>query len=206
MTRRRKSSKPRKVCRPLTLGASGATLRGRVAAYLKSEEACADDLKYYRTAPSLAEAIRRAAMAEQAHGLKHPHQGGTPPASLREATRRLQAVQKKISRLKDFDALHDFIEAEIDDIYKVGQLVIYDTAHRIGAYLRLKPKSIYMHAGTREGAEALLGRRVSAKRLALGDFPMAMRALTPEQAEDFLCRCKDELGQFAPKRTSDEEE
>jgi hypothetical protein len=33
--------------------------------------------------------------------------------------------------------------------------VVYDIAHRIGAYLRREPEAVYLHAGTREGARAL---------------------------------------------------
>jgi hypothetical protein len=36
-----------------------------------------------------------------------------------------------------------------------GELAVYDCSLRVGSYLNLLPDKIYLHAGTRKGAEAL---------------------------------------------------
>ena len=38
----------------------------------------------------------------------------------------------------------------------IGDLTVYDISTRIGAFLKLEPNRIYLHAGTRIGARALL--------------------------------------------------
>jgi hypothetical protein len=68
----------------------------------------------------------------------------------------------------------------------IGLLTIYDTTHRIGAYLKLSPEQVYLHAGVRVGAKALgLGDWQS--KLPMSVFPPAFQRLRPEQVEDCLC-------------------
>ena len=38
---------------------------------------------------------------------------------------------------------------------ELGELTVYDVAHRIGAYLQLEPDVVYLHRGTRIGARYL---------------------------------------------------
>lgn len=168
-----------------------------VSAYLKLKAKCVDDLGYYRKAKSWTELIRRAAMAErlnaQGERKRHNHQRRIPRASLAEATTRLQKAD--FQSVKDFDTLHDLVADVVAGIPKFKELTIYDTAHRIGAGMkpRVRPKFVYLHAGTWKGAKALLGLKRRVPNLPLSAFPPAMHRLRPEQAEDFLCIFKDKL-------------
>jgi hypothetical protein len=106
--------------------------------------------------------------------------------ALEEAAGRLQAVEVEIAVAADFAALHGLVEAAILSISGIGELAVYDIAHRIGSYRGLHPEKIYLHAGTREGAKAL-GLRTNQKSLPMSCLPAGLRSLSAEEAEDLLC-------------------
>ena len=51
--------------------------------------------------------------------------------------------------------MHDIVSDVAADFHGIGSLTVYDTATRIGAFLKLEPDRVYLHAGTRDGARAL---------------------------------------------------
>ena len=123
-------------------------------------------------------------------GKRHPHQHRIPGASLHEAAQRLQGVD--LAAVESFDELHDVIAAAIGDIDMIGPLTLYDIAHRIGAFLRLTPTTVYLHRGTRDGARVLgLGR--GKKTLSMDDLPAEFRRLAPHEIEDCLCIYKAQM-------------
>lgn len=182
------------------VGEGQRTLTAFVAEYLREASRCKDKLAYYRDAPNWREAVRRAAMAERLNEKgepkRHNHQRRIPRASLAEATRRI--LKADLQSAKDFDDLHDRISHVVQGIPKVKELTIYDTAHRIGAWMkpRLRPKFVYLHAGTWKGAKALLSLKHRLPKLPLSAFPETMHNLRPDQAEDFLCIFKDDLAKL----------
>jgi len=54
-----------------------------------------------------------------------------------------------------FEELHGVVENLTREIPKIGELTVYDTALRIGAYLGLQPDKVFVHAGTLEGVQYL---------------------------------------------------
>jgi hypothetical protein len=81
----------------------------------------------------------------------------------------------------------------------VGELMVYDTALRIGAFLKLEPVSVYLHAGTKTGAKAL-GLTVSGKKnINVTDLPKEFRKLKPHEIEDCLCIYKDNIDSLRHK-------
>jgi hypothetical protein len=68
--------------------------------------------------------------------------------------------------------------------------MVYDIAHRIGAYLGKPPALVYLHRGTKKGA-ANLGFRGETLDPAM--LPSPFSRLTPSEIEDCLCIYKDEL-------------
>jgi hypothetical protein len=56
-----------------------------------------------------------------------------------QAERRLQAIAAHLLAATSFAELHDLIDSQIKPIRGIGDLAIYDIAHRIGAYLRHAP-------------------------------------------------------------------
>jgi hypothetical protein len=91
-------------------------------------------------------------------GKRHSHQCLIPRRLLEIAEERLQAAANRLARAPDFDALHGIVQSQIESVRGIGKLMVYDIAHRIGAYLRKEPTLVYLHRGTKEGA-AILGFR-----------------------------------------------
>jgi hypothetical protein len=78
----------------------------------------------------------------------------------------------------------------------LGELYAYDTAYFIGAHLDLTPEKVYLHAGTRKGAQAL-GFSGGLAYLMPSQLPVELHILTPYEMEDFLCIYKGFLARFA---------
>lgn len=148
------------------------------------------EMEDYRTEKSRVAAIRRAALCEFPNGKRHPHQYRIPRSLLELAEERLQAAAKQLAAARDFDALHKTVKREIGSIHGIGKLVVYDIAHRIGSYFGKSPAMVYLHRGTKEGAEifGFRGETLDPKVL-----PAAFSKLTPAEIEDCLCMYKDEL-------------
>jgi len=153
-----------------------------------------DDLAFYAGQPSLSHAVEVAAMSKTSGGKRQSHQRRLPAATLRRAHAELD--QCNLGGCHSFDQLFQVVSDTIGGIHGIGALTIYDIACRIGAYLKLKPTRIYLHAGTREGAHAMgLGHGVDT--LEIDELPLAFRRLAASEIEDCLCIYKDELAEQA---------
>ena len=86
--------------------------------------------------------------------------------------------------------------AIVDDagIKGIRALTIYDTPIRIGAFVKLQPERVYLHAGTKEGAKAL--GFYSRETLAVSELPKMFSRLTPAEIEDCLCIYKDVIAKI----------
>ena len=85
---------------------------------------------------------------------------------------------------RSFDDLHRTVHHRISGIHRIGELAVYDIACRIGAFLGLSPDRIYLHAGTRKGAQALGLRGTTVHK---NDLPPEFHRLSPAEIEDCLC-------------------
>lgn len=142
---------------------------------------------------TLVSAISRAALCKLATGNRHSHQYRIPLNSLKEAEKRLLKQRREIKNAKTFDELHDLVNKIIRGIWMIGELVVYDTSTRIGAFLRLDPSTVYLHRGTREGARALLEVSRSQTMLHPHELPREFSKLQAYEIEDVLCRYKEHL-------------
>jgi hypothetical protein len=167
------------------------TLDDIVSDYIHEYRADArEEMDTFRREKSRASAIRRAALCEFPNGKRHPHQYLIPQRLLNLAEERIQAVARRLGAAGDFDALHEIVRREIGSVHGIGKLMVYDIAHRIGAYLGKSPKMVYLHRGTKEGAEILGFRGESLDPTTL---PSAFSRLTPAEIEDCLCIYKDKF-------------
>jgi hypothetical protein len=157
------------------------------------------ELRYFEIQPTLREAVRCAGLATGPSGKRFAHQRRIPGGVLREAEALLQFAAPKLRRAQTFEELHISISDTVGDIRGIGELTVYDTALRIGAYLRLAPREVFLHAGVRAGARALrLNDR--GETLRQSDLPRALRRVTPAQAEDILCIYERHLARLADER------
>jgi hypothetical protein len=111
---------------------------------------------------------------------------------LTRAYRKLHTNKAKIEECKTFDILFEVIQESVADISGIGELYIYDTAFRIGANLNLRPYKVYLHSGTRKGAQNLL-LDYKAKFLELSQLPRELQKLQANEIEDILCIYKDKF-------------
>lgn len=188
-----------------------------MAANLGSFEAIVDD--YRRTygagmreearwfgAPGLTfdQAIDRAALSLAPSPLTgalvlHPHQRRLGHARMEEVAGRLQSATADLRASSTFQTLLETIASHIGEIDGVGDLAIYDVAHRLGMYMGLRPDRVYLHAGTRVGARGL-GLGSGRTFLLPADLPGAFRRLSPSEIEDVLCIYAADIATIAQHR------
>jgi len=118
-----------------------------------------DELGWFARQPSLDAVIERAALARNESG-KLSHQWRVPNDVLRAWADALLERRSRIRRSRTFAELHDTLSEAGAQLHGIGSgLAVYDTATRIGAFLKLEPELVYLHRGTRDGARALGFRR-----------------------------------------------
>jgi hypothetical protein len=98
-----------------------------------------------------------------------------------------------LASAETFEELHDRLASL--RFKRVGPLMIYDTAFRMGAKLGLEPRLVYLHRGTRDGA-VLLGFSKKRRTLEPNELPPAFRALRPYEIEDCLCIFKRDIARM----------
>jgi len=60
------------------------------------------------------------------------------------------------------------VKREIGSVHGMGKLLVYDIAHRIGAYFGKSPALVYLHRGTKKGCPSDSG----VKRSIRGCYPL----------------------------------
>lgn len=148
------------------------------------------ELQYFRNIPSLKEAIEQAGLARTPNGKRSSHQRRIPASVLQQATRRLRRAN--LGHVGSFAQLIARVTTATRSVHGIGELYVYDTALRLGVHLGLRPRRVYLHAGTRRGAQAL-GLDSRSESLSLNQLPEALRRLRPYEIEDVLCIYKDWL-------------
>jgi hypothetical protein len=191
-------------CGPPTTGCrspksgKARTLESLVAEYCKRYPRGSDlETKLFRDMPSDELAIRHAASARDEDGRCFDHQRRVVQPARRKAEVILMATIGRLRCCTTFHALHTLLSELLLPVPGLGALYVYDTALRLGAYLRLSPKYIYLHAGTRVGAKAL-GLACHLPYLQKENVPSALRALTADEIESFLCIFAGELARISP--------
>lgn len=136
----------------------------------------------------------RISRAERPDGKRHDHQTRIRRGALKQVVRRFKGTAWNVH--KTFSELHSFLGRRIGSIPGIGELMVYDTALRIGAKLGLHPKGVYLHRGTRSGVRAL-GLDTDRPFINVYELPRELRTLRPHEIEDCLCIYKAELARRA---------
>lgn len=180
---------PRGHCVPTPTGAK--RLRGLVQDFLRRRGDEIDGSVALTAAqPNIESAIETAVFAKHPEYKKHPHQFRLTHHSMRQTCQALLRHARQIASAKSFNEIHHLVKDCA--AHEFGELATYDTAHRLGAYLKIEPDMVYLHCGTRWGAKAL-GLDISRGVLRLRELPDELRSLHASQIEDFLCIYKDHL-------------
>lgn len=155
------------------------------------------EMRFFEIQRSPSDAIRKAALCELPSGKRHPHQRRIPKVLLEQVEVRLQGISRKLARATSFASFHQAVKDEIGSLTGIGALTVYDLAHRLGAHFGKSPEHVYLHAGTRIGAQAL---GVSGDSIDSKILPKPFSRLAPSEIEDCLCIYKDELRGNAHRR------
>ncbi len=128
---------------------------------------------------------------------RHSHQCRIPKGTLLKWTTRLLRESNKRKTMGSFDELYQLINdcSSSPKMPWIGELTVYDTAVRIGAFLKLYPKHIYLHSSTRKGALAL-GLDCERSTIFVNEVAKVSSAfckLKPYEIEDCLCIYKVDL-------------
>jgi len=151
-----------------------------------------DELDWFRNQSTLLDAVRIAGLAKNSKGKKYSHQNRLNNDVLKQASDLLVSKVMEISKCKVFEDLFSLIEKLVSKLDGIGELYVYDTALRISAKLNILPQKIYLHAGTRTGAQAL-GFEKSSNSIEVSQLPKWLQVLEPHEIEDVLCIFKERL-------------
>lgn len=154
-----------------------------------------EELERFQAMKTLKEAVRAAAGCRREDGKVYPHQRRNWrfwPDSMRQAAMTYAARSEEFRACKSFNDILALVGKIAVEMNRdgLGELYCYDVAFRIGAKLNLFPTRVYLHAGTRKGAERLLGRRLrNVESLDLSEFNAYpnLQQWEPWQVENILC-------------------
>lgn len=157
------------------------------------------ELDWFRHQPNLQEAIRNAAFAVNSNGKRYSHQRRLKSSTLEQAYVIMSDNIELIEDAQDFGQLIRRLEMMLENTEGIGELYIYDTALRLGAYLGFLPQKVYLHAGARTGARKL-GLDYRAPAIEVSSVPEELRGLAPHEIEDVLCIFKDDFDSLDVER------
>lgn len=145
-----------------------------------------EELQFFQTLPSIDIVIEHIATATDGDGRCFDHQFRILRAARPKARAILTRSAEKLRDCSSFHQLHSLLDELLSPIFGLGSLYVYDSALRLGAFLGLTPKFVYLHAGTRKGAR-VLGLGAGREYLETRELPAPLQILTADQIESFLC-------------------
>jgi hypothetical protein len=158
----------------------------------RKRDGALEELKDFQGLPSFRDCVRQAGLARRPDGKRLDHQRRIRPDALRAFAQLLVRKEKAMRSCRTFEELHSLIDAASRKLWKSAELTVYDTALRIGSYLKLEPEEVYLHRGTREGARAL-GFDGNRRSIRPDELPREFRRLKPREIEDCLCIYEPDL-------------
>lgn len=188
-----KATKPKtgKICDPPDFDDQPQSYAEIVHHYRTHYQTGANSLAdHYATLSSLDEAIEQAAFAKMENGKRHLHQYRLRHMNLQKVHYQLKRCD--LRSCNTFRELFAMIDDAISGISGIGVLMVYDTAHRLGAHLKIEPESIHLHAGVRVGAAAL-GFKGRGNWIDPKSLPDEFHQLSAAEMEDCLCIYKVEI-------------
>jgi hypothetical protein len=151
-------------------------------------------LTYCKNQNNLSDAIYFAAISENHLGKRHSHQYRLKKMDMLIFAEKLKSHEIQIKNAETFDVLFKLIQNIGFKLNGIGEMLIYDAAERIGLFLNLFPDKIYLHAGTRIGAEKMLGK-INSNTISKAKLPEPFKSsnLSCTEIEDILCMYKNRL-------------
>lgn len=151
------------------------------------------ELDWFERQPSFESAIINAADAKDERGKMCSHQYRVDKVSMKRAKEILLENIDDLEKSDSFHSLWLLMNYLIKPIKGIGEVYISDTALRIGAFLKIYSEKVYLHAGTRTGAERLKIRSSNKDWIELNKLPKDFQKLAMNEVEDILCIYKDDF-------------
>ncbi len=159
-------------------------------------------LDFYGNLPDWKTVIDKAGRFHyDASGKCHPHQRCISGVARKQFASDLQKNQAAIYDSKDFNNLYKNIE-KFCKKGEIGELTIYDTAMRLGAFLEkqknksFKPKKVFLYNGAMKGAVVLFEKgwlKEPSNRMSLSAFKKLFPQKKAWEVEEILCIYKDKF-------------
>ncbi len=151
-----------------------------------------EELGWFSDQPNFSEALAEAVNARDQWGKRLSHQRRLLKHVLPNAFAQLSAMQAQLKRAKSFDALFERVDQALNSIPNAGDLYSYDTALRLGAFLRLFPTRVFLQTGALSGA-LKISSSMRQRSVPLCHFPEPFHSLAPFEVENLLCCYKNHL-------------
>lgn len=154
--------------------------------YLEEREGEDSIIEFCMEQRNLRMAIEVAVLSCDRSGKMYSHQWRIGSATLNRYLDICLEHEREIGRARSFHEIYKILEN--CKIPFIGNLTIYDITHRIARYRRLRPNRIYLHAGTRKGAELLQGK-IYTDTIMKNQLrsPFHRADINEEDIEDILC-------------------
>jgi hypothetical protein len=163
--------------------------------YLPDEES-----KFFEELSNFEEALLYAGLVHNKTGRRLPHMNRIRYDALARALTILNENKDHLRTAKTFHELLHGIYTMLNEphhIQNLGPMYYYDTAYRIGAYMKLFPEHIYLHGDTTKGAVAVGIDVADRPYIDISELPFDLRSLDqklePRHYEDILCIYEPEL-------------
>ena len=143
--------------------------------------------KYYEEHSSLDKAISNASIGKNDSNIMDPHQWLVGKVKGEIGAKELNSRIFEIKNAQSFEDIFEITESVIKKIYGLGDLWSYDTALRIGFFLRKYPKEVYIQRGVVHGVKKIFKNKIPKGRsLDVSIFPKELQQLKPYEIENFL--------------------
>ena len=152
-----------------------------------------NEFDWFESQPSFESAVSNAAEAKDENGKRYSHQRRIKIIPIKNAKVELLENSDRLRNADSFHSLWLLIDRLIKPISGIGELYVYDTALRIGAFLKFYPEKVYLHAGTRTGAKILKIKTSNKDWIELSELPKDFQKLQMDEIEDILCIYKDDF-------------
>lgn len=173
-------------CNSKILDAGNSTLATMVAEYRKEYEHYyeEEDKWWGDQTITWSEAVERAWRSLRKNGKMHGHQRRVGKQKLDEGLKICLSHNRQPDNFNDFHAIYSWIKSITEPTDRLGTLITYDVARRLGAWLGMQPTMVYLHCGAAKGAKKL---GIKGETVSLNDFPKEIQNLGAIHAENFLC-------------------
>ena len=142
---------------------------------------------------SLTAAIEVAARAVDEAGKTHFHQRRISKEALEQFSVSLVSAEESIKNCTSFDEIYAVVSTFKSE--EINEITVFDTAFRIGKFLKIHPDKIYLSAGTRIGASFLLGDLEERTTILQEELPSPFQRkdITIQEIESILFEYRNEL-------------